>query len=481
MTKYYGLDFLSTSMKHLIGLLFSILICILPTQSVLATLMVNRLGLPTAILLWKEAVIVAIATLLLTEIYIKDKKLSFLQKVKKSWMILLTSALVVYAVTTSVFKISTLNILYGFRFELFWVLFFAVLYTWYQTVDLASIEYLKQKIRRSIYLGFVPVSIISWFTIILGQQKVLTFFGFGASTSKLLSDIPVSQVVDGGGWNNLLRLSGSFATPNHFAGYLLLILPFFLYRAISDRNLYRKWWSRFAVANISLFVLLSFARFAWLAVLSWGLVLLAYYIIKNKTIQKSLFILAFVFPVFVGIVAINLPEEFLQKSLPTFLSKPSSTTFHARRTFAAFDVLRSHPDVFLTGYGLGASGPAAKDQYTSILSNPLYNQNIAISSQRFIQPRELVIPENWFLQLILNGGIFYAMLYSSVVLFPAYTLLKRLFNSSKTINTFDVYLLLAVFSIIIGNLFLHLWENQTVAIFYTTLIIFMYKPHKALV
>jgi hypothetical protein len=464
-------------MKQLLALLLSLLVFLLPIQSILGVFAVNRLGLPISSLLWKEIVEVVIATILLGDIFRKLKGRSLSYIISKTWAIWLICILSLYTVFSSVIKISTSNIIFGFRFELFWVLFFTVVFSWFQVAQLETLEYLRQKIVRAIYYGFVPVLAVSYLTLILGQEKVLGFFGFGLSESKVLAQIPISHLVDGGGWSDWLRLSGTFTTPNHFAGYLLLILPFFLYRTVIERVVRKKLVFGFATVNIVVFIGLSFARFAWLSLLCWALLLGAYYFMKHSFVQKTIYVLACVLPLFIGIVAINLPEDILQKSLPTFLSKPSSTTFHARRTFATLDVLTTNPVKLWTGYGLGASGPAAKEEYTIIAQNPLYKENIDRALRYYLQPAEIVIPENWFIQLILNGGLIYGVLYCVIVLWPLGQLSFKLFGKADSIRAFEIYIFLGLFSIVIGNLFLHLWENQTVAIFYGLLILFIYKPH----
>jgi hypothetical protein len=463
-------------MKSAISNLLSALVLLLPVQSLLGVFAVNRLGLPVSVLLWKELLLIILIAMFSFEIYKKVKAYKVVTILRLLWVLLLIAASTIYILFNSMGRIPFSNIFYGFRFELFWVFFLSIFYTWFQLADLETLEYIKQRVSRCIYIGFVPVMFVSYLTILFGQDKILSFFGFGINSSKLLADIPISHVVDGGGWNNLLRLSGTFTTPNHFAGYLLLILGFFLYRSVIERSRIKKMVFSFATLNIVIFIGLSFARFAWLSLLAWVLVLGAYYLIKNKITQKIVYILAFILPILIGTVAINLPEEFLQKSVPSFIAKPSSTTFHARRTFATLEVLANHPKELWIGYGLGASGPAAKDQYTSVIENPLFKDNIQTALKYYLRPEEILIPENWFIQLVLNGGLIYAFLYSIVVLLPIGRLFKRLFGDSESVKTFDIYILLGLFSVVIGNLFLHLWENQTVAIFYVILVLFMYKP-----
>jgi len=120
----------------------------------------------------------------------------------------------------------------------------------------------------------------------------------------------------------------------------------------------------------------------------------------------------------VGLVAINLPQDIVQQ-LPPSIAKPSSTHFHTMRTFATLEVLQQNPYQAMVGYGLGAAGPAAKFTYYPIDEYPLFTKNEWIAYQYDLVGEDLMIPENWFLQTALNGGIVYAALYLAMAIIPA--------------------------------------------------------------
>lgn len=81
----------------------------------------------------------------------------------------------------------------------------------------------KQKLHFSIYLGFSLLIAIYSTSLIIGQTTLLTLFGFQNNSSQVSPQI--CHTVDFG--QDSCRLSLGFGSPNHLAGYLLLVLPVF--------------------------------------------------------------------------------------------------------------------------------------------------------------------------------------------------------------------------------------------------------------
>ncbi len=181
----------------------------------------------------------------------------------------------------------------------------------------------------------------------------------------------------------------------------------------------------------------------------------------------SLF-LVLLFPIFFGIIAINLPSEVLEK-LPTFIAKPSSTFWHKMRTNATLEILTTDNN-WQFGFGLGAAGPAAKIEYYDLKKQKIFQNYEQVAYKYRLVGEDLTIPENWFLQVLANGGVVYFTLYLILVfcpIFPLFTLIWRPRNSANL--DLEVLISLGFFGVIIGNLFLHLWEAQTVALMWTLL------------
>ena len=81
----------------------------------------------------------------------------------------------------------------------------------------------KQKIHFSVYLGFLLLIIVYFASLVIGQTEILRFFGFENNSSQITGQI--CHLVDFG--QNSCRLTLGFGSPNHLAGYLLLVLPVF--------------------------------------------------------------------------------------------------------------------------------------------------------------------------------------------------------------------------------------------------------------
>jgi hypothetical protein len=176
-------------------------------------------------------------------------------------------------------------------------------------------------------------------------------------------------------------------------------------------------------------------------------------------------------PILIAVVAVNLTSEQLKTlPLPTELIKPSSTSLHARHTAASLTILANNPDKLWLGWGLPVAGPAAKNEYIDHYQNPMVMANSQVAYNYGLLPPDLAVPENWFLQLLFNGGVIYFLAYSALVIWPLIKTWWQVWQewSKATFLTWAKLVFgLSFFGIILGNLLLHLWENQTVAIYWT--------------
>lgn len=488
---------------------FFILAFLLPIQTILAQLTTNILGLPEWLNFWKEILCIAIMMVLLLDLVNKyfstndrllykgvteeNGKLKTPEKLvkkvvdyfaqKKEFIIATLPLILIILITifsflsSFVFNKSVLKVFfYGFRFEAWWLWFFAVVATWWNTskqhTNLTNIKHFYKYLTISIFLGFSFVAVISSSTLIFGPNKILKPLGFGNTKQGLITTAPICQVIDFG--SDDCRLSGTFSTPNHFSGYLILILPIFIItlsykikasiktKKTLHENIYISFLS-ISIVLILVFIYTSYSRFALLGLLAW----FSFWFVSKfgkEFIGKKITIftqsLTILIPLFIGIIGINLPVEVTQK-LPLGLGKPSSTIEHQRHTRASLDILKESPKLLVTGLGLGSSGPAAKSEYQNLATeNNLYKNFSYISFRWYIIPERITIPENWYLQLILNGGVIYFILNMTLILY----VFKNYLNKS---NNKNLHISLAFFTIILGNLLLHLWENQTIALYWT--------------
>ena len=219
--------------------------------------------------------------------------------------------------------------------------------------------------------------------------------------------------------------------------------------------------SRFAFLAVGFFVAF------WLTSFLWQLWLNKFWTTKSSQFwlwmrRFSLFCVL-CFPVLVGVVAINLPSETLAK-LPVFLGKPSSTFWHGMRTNATLEILGKDGN-WLTGFGLGATGPAAKLEYYNIKNERVFRDYETVAYKYRLVGEDLTIPENWFLQVAMNGGIFYLAMYLIVIFWAVFPVFGVIWRPRK-LGILEI-VGMGFFGIIVGNLFLHIWEVQTVALGWT--------------
>ncbi len=490
-------------MLKLVQILIFILAILLPIQNMLVGLLVFRLQLPEWISLWKEGVVAALLIYFLSDLVIKLKhsNYKFNLTTKLPLVLVLLSTLIIL-VSSFVFNDKSLiHFIWGFRFELWWLWFFGVVATWLRFVDTkkVALEFLP-KFLLSIYLGFFLSAVVAIASIFFGQPLVSSLWLGTEEQSQIVHIAPKCHLIDYG--INTCRLSGAFGTPNHLVAYLLLVLPIFLVNIIyttNKRDLLKEtielsknlnshdktsffkiakfWFEILAVVLIVLFILLSYSRFAWLGLavfIGFALILLARRWLpevswSNWVVKTSWFLILLI-PLFIAIIAVNLNTETINAlPLPEGLLKPSSTSLHARHTAAAVQIILNNPDKLLIGWGLPSAGSAAKEEYIDHYENKMIMSNLEIAYLNGILPDRLAVPENWFLQLILNGGLIYFLFYSMLVLLPLRGLWQSIvgFEMNKEVNFSKIFFGLGFFGVILGNLLLHVWENQTVALYWT--------------
>jgi hypothetical protein len=155
----------------------------------------------------------------------------------------------------------------------------------------------------------------------------------------------------------------------------------------------------------------------------------------------------------------------ITSKLPSFLVKEGSSSDHFKLTTIATDVIsRDGINLIVKGYGLSQTGPAAKSEYIDFNISNFVIINKDIASRIGIPEYNMSVPENWFLQVILNGGFLYAFIYFIIIALSIAGLMGK--NYSTQI------LLISLLSIIIGNLYLHLWESVTINIYYSLILLY---------
>jgi O-Antigen ligase len=480
-----------------------LLAAVMPIQNVLVVFGVNVLGLPNWIALWKEVLVIILLGLMSYDLF---KNNSF-TKIKDIWFLAIFDVLnVLVLVSSFVFNQVTFSqFVLGYRFELFWLWLWVIGFVWVSNLKITPVTlcqplvrgnfaFIKKSLLKGIFLGFGLCLILTLGQLTIGQNFV-EFFGYTKSETELAAgkiNSPICHSIDFG--VDSCRLSAPFSSPNHLAGYLLFMLAFCLYNAvkINEFDNLKKVFAELKNANFGLaqvvhsiialatqlyflplsilvsgLLFLTYSRYSLIVlVIFWVFAILFFFrsnvqVVSSKL--KSLVVLILLFTLSFSLLVTSFDPTWASKILPTFLAKPSSSIEHYRLTAVSLDILKSDPKILITGLGQGASGSSTK--YFRADQNVIFNKYADLSYNWFIKPERISIPENWYLQLVLNGGLMYLLVYLFILLFPLCILFKS--NNSKSELFQNLFVFLVFFGIIIGNIFLHLWENQTIAIYWT--------------
>jgi hypothetical protein len=466
--------------------LFSVLAVLLPINNLISQILTNKLHLPDLFLLWKEGIVATLIGLIYIEVLQK------LRAGNMSWKVL-TNTLIYIAISFGIIINSFINsiplreIVLGFRVELLWVGLFVATYSWLKTVTISNQD-VQKYILKPVYLGFLFVLTLVIGSLIFSPQIFYTFLGYSNGWDSINSTIlesPICHSIDAAG--NGCRLAGGFSNPNNFAAYLVLVLPIFIGGFISSfQAKSNKISIAFAVIIFSILIMLglSYARFSWLVIVLICLLASQAVLMQKfqrpilKNILKTTYTFTLLVPMLL-VFALGFINENVTKLnvLPSFLTKTNSTIDHYKQTTLALEAIQKKgTDLIFKGYGLAQTGPIAKPQYKDVMSSAFAKENLDISNRLGIKPFEAGVPENWYLQLILNGGWIYFLLYVFLI-FPA---IKPIFSiyKSANINQKNYLIALGFFGIFIANLFLHVWESPTVG-YYMSVVLLLSQDMKS--
>ena len=466
----------------------SVLTIITPIQNTLILILTRQLGLPLWISLWKEVLIIVILVVMLAQIFGKKPTLN------NYWNYLIVFGVLNIWVLLSSFVFNNISLnqfVVGYRFEVFWLWLVVIGYYWVKQLNKDVCQSLWTQLNRAIMTGLGFGLILAFAGLIFGADY-LQLVGY-TSTNNLNSGIiassPICHAVDFG--FKQCRLSSPFSSPNHLASYLLLILGFLLFNLTQSWQSYGSFGQQILfnaqcfqtrsflfLSSITVFlILMTYSRFALLGLLLMIFVFVLFQYQKKyfgRFYQLTIILGLGIFGIF-GVLITSVDPAISQVIVPPFLTKPSSSMEHYRLTQVNLDILKTQPDILIKGLGQASSGPAAKysNDFKSNSKPKLVQDFGRLSYKWFIVEDRIVIPENWYIQLILNGGLFYAIIYLIIVLIPLKDLLQSIKDRQPQIIFYSGFL-----SIILGNMFLHLWENQTIVIYWSILNIWLLSRTK---
>ena len=420
---------------------------------------------------WKEMLLSVILLVACIEIAAEWKVERGKMKVKHfafnmlDWLIVALSVLAII-ISTFNFQLSTLNWLYGAKYDLLPLVAFVIL----------------RRVSWSQWFKDCVVKVLLWTGSIVGAYGIATFFlPNGFFTALGYSDLH-SLYIPGGplaafqhiGGTSIQRIQSVMSGPNQLGLWLLIPLSLMLIKGCKKPlHLCTSTLVQLLLYTIALF--LTFSRSAWIgAVVIIGLAL---WISLPKTKFRRI---GFWFPTFAKATAGWLVSGFFIAMIifaikPDVLVRMASTRDHLRRPIAAIQMMIAHP----LGLGLGSAGPASnrtgdacvyleKGSDTS-WAHDHPNLCVFVADQQ-VQPLTRpchcpFLPENWYLQIGVELGVVGLILYVTLILL----LLRKLsavscqLSASSSDHVLKAITLLSFLGISIAALFLHAWEDAAVA------------------
>jgi O-Antigen ligase len=440
-----------------------LLLALLPISNVIVYYSTNILKITPLVTLWKEILLgVLMFTLLFT-----------INFTRKNIALVIGSIILVFLGLLSSFnnQIPFNQIIVGFRFELLWVILLILIIV-SKPIEIKTYEF-------GILIGFAFVVLLALLGFVIGEQQLYSALGFqngwGSSGVQTIGNAqifntPFCHTTNGGITD--CRLTAGFSSANNLAGYLLMVFFYFIFQFIShikSKYLYLR------LSFVCLFLLFfTYSRFAIVALVI-GLMIMGIYQFKffNSRLKQILVLLTLLLPLFsVVFFQVIYDNKAITSKLPSFLVKDGSSSDHFKLTTIATDVIKRDGIMLLiSGYGLSQTGPGAKSEYIDFNTSKFVIKNKDIATKIGIPEYNMSVPENWFLQIILNGGWLYAIIYFVIIGLS----IRGLFSINYPTNI----LLLSLLSIIIGNLYLHLWESVTLNIYYSLFLLYYnYKVDK---
>lgn len=423
-------------MRTLRETLALILLALLPFHALAVTVFTRVVAGPNnapmgSLALWKEALLAVVLLLALVEI-IRSGDLKKAMKPDRFDACVLVLALCLL-VATLLNGVGVGQAAYGVRYDL---------------VPLAAFVLLRRVPWSEAFLARLPFVLggAAFAAVVYGLLTLalpaafFTALGYSDLHSLYVPSGPVAPFQQIGG-TALRRMQGAMSGPNQLGIWLAALLPVVL--ALGGR------WRRSVAPLALLGIVLTFSRAAWIAA---AVVLLAsFWPQLRKLSVMAVTILC------VGVLALSVA---VLAFFPSVILRIESSADHLRNPVEALGIMVREP----FGRGLGSAGPAhnrvsdacvfLEEGSDASWAAPHADLCVFVGDAQ-VQPvgKECscpLLPENWYLQLGVEGGWIAMFAFMALVVL----LIRRLWPTPPA---------LGLMAVAIAGLFLHAWEDAAVA------------------
>lgn len=400
---------------NLFTLITQALIIILPFYVLVALYLQNIVGIPRAWFFLKEWLLVVLLWSLIYH-FIQAKKIP-----KFEWLDYAIIAFIIYGIwITLVEGLWFKSIAYGWRYDFMFFIVFLIYRHGKQFLLVSLTDLLKLFMYSggiSLFIGFI-IKFRLW-------EDTLTAFGYVMYQGNWIFEgwVPAYHGLE---WSGIRRFQWIFDSPSAMGYFLILFSGIFLY-------LQKKKLDFFVILmGIFFFVLflLTYSRSALLWIFTaWGFV----FLLNIKTVFSycKKYFLWIVILIIAGGAIIGIT---FQDKIQNVIMRTSSTNAHFERMEIWYKRFLEKP---LWAW-LAESGPG----FRSIYPNKTTKKD-----------EEYYIPESWFIQVLIEWGVIYFILF----VFILGNILWRLEKKSHVI----MWLFLAI---IVMNIFLHIFEATYLSI-----------------
>lgn len=419
-------------MKHIL----TVLIFLLPFHALVITILKCKYAVNTDLLrFWKELIILWVLSTIFLKVY-KHYNWSFKKILERNTLVWLTLSFILCSAFYIYFPFMEIKVasFLGFRYDVFFFLTLLIgLYSW-------LVWEIRYFIKTLCVATFgILVLFLPWY--LFGDISALaSLFGYSAEVSTYTANACISFAQNVEGQH---RFQGTFGGPIRFSVFLTIVGSLFTWWLLSSERFTKKYkitlWIWF-MALILPAIFFSYSKTSMLWVLFAGAIfaLLTYKYHFRKKITRNFYLTLWgITTLPIILVALLKWELFLH--LWSVLNRLDNLG-------RSFEMFWYNP----FGYGLGIAGPASQ------IGNSIesaWNWTIATNTVSRVYK---FLPENWYVQILLEQWIIGFALFMSLMLLIGYRLLDLV---KRKRDYLSVGITTAYFALCFMALFTHAFEE----------------------
>lgn len=416
------------------------LVILLPIHAILVTTLKCRFNINTDFLrFWKEFILILLFLITFYKTIIKRYKWNFSKLYKNNYILWVTTtfAFVSLAFVFLPFGQPKLSSFLGFKYDVF---FLIALVIW---LYLPIIKNNFEIILKSVFwITWVILAIFLPWYLFGDISAVTSIFGFSSevSTYSVNSCISFSQNVNG-----QHRFQWSFSGPIRWSVFLTTFYLIFLWFILNNFNFKKNKISYLFIIIPSIFVIISifysYSKTTILGLFFW-ISLFSYLIYKIKFWKK------------ISTKFITISSSIWIIWLTLLLIIKKDVFLHLGSVINRFDNLKMSVEMFLWnpfGYWLWIAWPAS---WTGHSIESAWSWQIAVVSTAYTHK---FLPENWFVQILLEQWIFWLALFVSIIII----IWLKLFSIVKTKKDYlSIWIFTSFITLVFMANFTHAFEES---------------------